>query len=622
MTQTIEYVVKVNATQAQAAVAEVEKRFVGVDTVVAKVDTRIIALEKDMLDLSAVIVKGGANVDAYKQALRNVETEMDRISGVVPQLSTNFGYLGAQATIAGKGTRNVGQAALEGSRALEDMQYGLAGVVNNIPGLIMSLGGGMGLTAAISLGAVAANQLYKNWDAISSAFGSSTADIKAVKDAIKGLGEEFDRNLNESLKDGRETLKNLREELRDFGQDTRSKDLSAQSRKIEGMESRLSTLVATREERAWKVRKATKEGYDEAKGILDETDRRIEALKKGLKEARGTFFETAEVAGAIGQKEKEADEDKERERRAKKWAEEQKKIAEETAKTRYDLHVAMLDDEDKALREVREARAKDAKKARAEAAQDMAQEFEDMDKERKEADRRADKRRKDAERAEQLHLSRLEQLEGESLAARMAFDTVAMNHKMDNLDKLKAHEFKNLKDNVKQYEGMYNDLGQLAQGATTTMIGASEDYFKAKIEGAENAEMIAAAAVLSGIGDQLVGLGTKYLFEGAGMSLLGDPRGPAMLGLGGLTIAAGVGMGAGSAAISHTAAGGTIGKALPDDKATKDPGASPRSSGGGGGSGGPLIVNVAYGAGGPLPEDIAREIHRVTSSGNRRRGAA
>lgn len=228
---------------------------------------------------------------------------------------------------------------------------------------------------------------------------------------------------------------------------------------------------------------------------------------------------------------------------------------------------------------------------------------------------------KEAESAK-LHLSRLEDLEGEGLAARMAFDTLAMDHKMENLDKLKDHELKNLKDTAKQYESMYNDLVALAEGATSTLIGASQDYFKAKIEGAENAEALAAAAFLSGVGEQLVGLGTKNLFEGAGMLVTSggvDPRGYALTALGAGAIAAGVGMGAGSAAISHTAAGGTIGKELPDKKAAKDKGASP-GRGGGGSGGGPLVVNVAYGAGGPLPEDTAREIQKAVDTGRRRGG--
>ena len=59
-----------------------------------------------------------------------------------------------------------------------------------------------------------------------------------------------------------------------------------------------------------------------------------------------------------------------------------------------------------------------------------------------------------------------------------------------------------------------------------------------------------------------------------------------------------------------------------DRAGATDRGASPRSSRGRGGEGGPTVINISYGVGGPLPEDTAREVARVMKTGNRRRGAA
>lgn len=605
MTQTIEYVVKVNATQAQAAVAEVEKRFGGVDSVVARVDKSIIALERDMKDLNAAIAAGGPNVGHYRK-------ELERLSASVG------GTSGAAASVGGgAGVRGLGMAALETSRAVEDLQYGLAGVVNNIPGVVMALGGGAGLTAAISLAAVGVNQLYKNFIAVPDATETATTTARSY-------------------------IKDLRDEIAELGKDLRTVQIGATGVAMEEQRKRIQ--IAMTEARAVVDAVGGPQALADLRFLTKDRPEMLPSRGFGPLANRNYVSPEAFQAAIDAQTKIDLEVRKMQQLQLIELEKSDKESAEKRGKESAKAYIKATEKEfrDYALspeeqgmygtgfkgQTLMSSIVEDTVKRNAQVAQDAAdleneirsQIAKHEEKNDKEADRRAEQRRKDAERAEQLHLSRLEQLEGESLAARMAFDTAAMDHKMQNLDKLKAHEFKNLKDTVKQYEGMYNDLGQLAQGATTTLIGASEDYFKAKIEGAENAEMIAAAAVLSGIGDQLVGLGTKYLFEGAGMSLLGDPRGPAMLGLGGLTIAAGVGMGAGSAAISHTAAGGTLGKPI-EDKATKDPGASPRSSGGSG-SGGPLIVNVAYGAGGPLPEDIAREIHKVTSSGNRRRGAA
>jgi hypothetical protein len=152
-------------------------------------------------------------------------------------------------------------------------------------------------------------------------------------------------------------------------------------------------------------------------------------------------------------------------------------------------------------------------------------------------------------------------------------------------------------------------------------VDALQTYLDAKIKGEENAEALMAASLMRTAGQALIGHGINLAgaaVVSASTGLL--PVAAAQAGAAAGLIAGGVALGATATGIEHVSAGGTLGKPI-DDKATKDPGASPRSSGGGGG-GGPLIVNVAYGAGGPLPEDIAREIHRVTSSGNRRRGAA
>lgn len=58
---------------------------------------------------------------------------------------------------AGRGGRgvNVGQGMLELSRGVEDAQYGIKGILNNIPVLMMALGASGGLAGAVSIAAVA-----------------------------------------------------------------------------------------------------------------------------------------------------------------------------------------------------------------------------------------------------------------------------------------------------------------------------------------------------------------------------------------------------------------------------------------------------------------------------------
>jgi hypothetical protein len=65
-----------------------------------------------------------------------------------------------EALAAGQAGRNGAMGFLAFSQAVEDAQYGIRGVLNNIPQMVMGFGGSMGLAGAISLAAVAAASLY------------------------------------------------------------------------------------------------------------------------------------------------------------------------------------------------------------------------------------------------------------------------------------------------------------------------------------------------------------------------------------------------------------------------------------------------------------------------------
>lgn len=98
------------------------------------------------------------------------------------------------------GGQNAAMGLLEISRAAEDAQYGFRGVINNVPGIVQSFGGGAGIAGAVSLAVVAFYQLGKAYmaylDSIDNQAGYKAGD--AARDA--------------ALKAGRERLRVLREE--------------------------------------------------------------------------------------------------------------------------------------------------------------------------------------------------------------------------------------------------------------------------------------------------------------------------------------------------------------------------------------------------------------------------
>lgn len=126
-----------------------------------------------------------------------------------------------------------------------------------------------------------------------------------------------------------------------------------------------------------------------------------------------------------------------------------------------------------------------------------------------------------------------------------------------------------------------------ASGAVDLLIGTTNDLVIAAVTGQENAAEKASAAFLSGIGSQLVGIGTKALIEGAIISAnpLTPGAGAPMMLLGGAAIAAGIGLGAAGAGISASLGAAGSGAATPSATTSTPMGAgriSGRQADGGG----------------------------------------
>lgn len=115
------------------------------------------AIEDVRGELAAVKAAMAAMRAESKQgtaALDAMEKELDQLDDKAVQAAAAVRQVGTAQTGAAGSSRNMGGAVLEASRAIEDMQYGIRGVLNNIPGLIAMLGGGAGLAGAVSLLAV------------------------------------------------------------------------------------------------------------------------------------------------------------------------------------------------------------------------------------------------------------------------------------------------------------------------------------------------------------------------------------------------------------------------------------------------------------------------------------
>jgi hypothetical protein len=156
------------------------------------------------------------------------------------------------------------------SQAVEDAQYGIKGVLNNIPQMILGFGGSMGLAGAISLAAVAAVSLYpvlkRLYSAVENDILKKAADewSKVFNKGQKAAQEAYNSTIAaKKLKENTEVLVQQYKQLYSLGQDF----ASIQRRKIEGLESErgvLDEIYELRSKIAVSEGKMTQEQADEA----------------------------------------------------------------------------------------------------------------------------------------------------------------------------------------------------------------------------------------------------------------------------------------------------------------------------------------------------------------------
>ena len=219
------------------------------------------------------------------------------------------------------------------------------------------------------------------------------------------------------------------------------------------------------------------------------------------------------------------------------------------------------------------------------------------------------------EEEEKRSIAHWRSLDAARIASRKNADQVIDAMRMEDLEKQEAALAK-----IRQgYESVY--VGAVS-GATSAATSSVQQYLDGIITGEEHAAEKALASFLRSTGGQLVGIGTKAIFEGAAISA--NPFTPGaglpMMGIGAAAIAAGLAMGAGGAAIGHVSAGGQIGKPIADKGSAPERGVNQGRAGGGrGGSGGGQVVFINnYGVYGPSAEDSAREQTRMARTARRR----
>lgn len=235
------------------------------------------------------------NVRSQFMSAREAEVaEVNRLAEGARKAKAPLENLNQGQQAVEKSTRNMGGAVLEASRAFEDAQYGIRGVLNNIPGLVMMLGGSAGVAGAASLAAVAISILGPK---IAELMGAAD-DSQALADLDGLLGDVAQRMRDLAAERGRAQGQAWVDALDDEDAAIRRQNISLAAQ-VEILEARRLAQAAIdradRERRKAEIdadpnrtdaQKIRDKGEIDSQGARADAEGQIIALKAGVDTAR------------------------------------------------------------------------------------------------------------------------------------------------------------------------------------------------------------------------------------------------------------------------------------------------------------------------------------------------
>jgi hypothetical protein len=132
-------------------------------------------------------VELGLSDEQFRQSLAYAQVQAERAAAQMQARVNQVANSVAQPAAAGGGLASRAQGLLNISRAIDDVQYGFRGVVNNIEGIVMGLGYGAGVAGAATIAGVALNMIIPKIQAIVAA-SDPMKDLSENLKAIQGSG--------------------------------------------------------------------------------------------------------------------------------------------------------------------------------------------------------------------------------------------------------------------------------------------------------------------------------------------------------------------------------------------------------------------------------------------------
>lgn len=137
-----------------------------------------------------------AEQDALRASMDRVTQAMAAQATATTQVSTAMKTVSTGAAQVGLAGRNSAMGLLMLGQAVDDLQYGFRAIVNNIPGVVMGLGGSAGIAGAVAIAGVGINQLINHWDDLKAALTENTIETEA--DRMERLASATGRTADET----------------------------------------------------------------------------------------------------------------------------------------------------------------------------------------------------------------------------------------------------------------------------------------------------------------------------------------------------------------------------------------------------------------------------------------
>lgn len=131
--------------------------------------------------------EGVAKEQADRLAQSNQQLTKSFDAAAIARHRSELMQTGVAMKDAQRGGAGAAQAMLQLGYAVDDVQYGMRGIVNNIPMLVQSMGGGAGVAGTLAIVGVLANQVANHWDELSEAAKRSGSVAKAAAEWWKIL---------------------------------------------------------------------------------------------------------------------------------------------------------------------------------------------------------------------------------------------------------------------------------------------------------------------------------------------------------------------------------------------------------------------------------------------------